>query len=80
MSRTEDSMENLNALTIITKALLDKGIDYEVTLNGSGVRIRVFDAKTDTTVGINHSDSLESALAGVLAASIAAPFDGLSIL
>ena len=73
-------MDNLNALNIKTKALLDKGIDYEVTLNGSGVRVRVFDANTDTTIGINHSDSLESALAGVLATSIAAPFVGLSVL
>jgi len=57
----------METLAIITKALLDKGLDYEVTLNMSNVRVRLFDSKTDATLGIDTSDSLERALSGVLA-------------
>ena len=73
-------MKNIDTLAILTKALLDRGIDYDVTLSGSEVLVRLFDANTDTTVGINASDSLEGALSNVLATSIAAPFSGLSVL
>ncbi len=60
-------MDDNKVLTIFTKALLDRRLDFDVTLNGSEVRVRVFDGITNDTVGIDTSDSVESALAGVLA-------------
>ena len=53
--------------TILTKALLEKGMDYEVTLKGSEVGVRLFDRLTGHTLGTETSDSLEKALAYTVA-------------
>lgn len=58
---------NNKVLETFTMALFDRGLDYEVTLKGSEVRVRVFDSSTESTIGIDTSTSLESALASVLA-------------
>ena len=60
-------MDNLDTLTIFTKALLDKGLDYEVTLNGSEVGVKLFDTLTGTMIGTSTKGSLEESLAAVLA-------------
>jgi len=60
----------MKTLTIFTKALLDKGLDYEVTMRGSEVDVRVFDKLNEATVGSSTQDSLEKALATVLANAV----------
>ena len=69
-------MDDLSTLTIFTKALLDKGLDYEVTLKGSEVDVRLFDRLTGDTIGNNKNKSLEEALASVLATVASQPAHG----
>ena len=57
----------MKVLSIFTKALLDRGVDYEVTLRGSEVTVRLFDQLEGVTIAQDTSDSLETALATVLA-------------
>ena len=76
-------MNELNTLTIFTKALLDKGMDYEVTLKGSEVSVKLFDRLTGNVIGQSTKDSLEASLASVLANIASRPYPpmlGLSIL
>jgi len=59
--------DNLNTLTIFTKALLDKGMDYEVTLNGAEVSVKLLDTLTGKVIGQAINNSLEASLASILA-------------
>lgn len=52
----------METLTILTKALLDKGVDYEVTLKGSEVGVRLYDQMTQETIQSAVGESLEQAL------------------
>ena len=60
-------MNNLNTLTIFTKALLDIGLDLDVTLNGSYVGVELFESTTGRVVGSSVKGSLEESLADILA-------------
>jgi len=76
-------MSDNKVLAILTQALLNKGLDYEVTLKGSSVGVRLIDNLTDDTIGSSTKGSLEEALSDVLASVISrAPksYVGLSVL
>ena len=78
----------MDTLVYLTEALFNKGLDYEVTLKGSKTTVRLFDSLTLGTIGISEKNSLEEALASILATvadgapqmSGYVPFDGLSRL
>ena len=69
----------MGTLVLLTGALLNKGLDYEVTLKDSTTTVRLFDQLTQATLGTNTSETVEQALATVLAdiASDSPRYDGL---
>ncbi len=75
-------MDDLNVLTIFTKALLDKGIDYEVTLKGAEVSVRLLDIGSDAVIARSTRSSLEEALAASMAcaANRTVRMEGLTVL
>jgi len=69
-------------LAVLTENLMKNGLDYEVTLEGSGTSVRLIDSMTNTPIGYSKQDTVEEALMVVLAqvASRANGNQGLSIL
>jgi len=73
----------------LTTALLNRGLDFEVTLRDSKSTVRLFDSMTNATIGTDTKETIEEAMASVLA-NVACnapqfkdgkePFDGLSRL
>jgi|TARA_R110001606_G_scaffold389253_1_gene555229 hypothetical protein len=69
-------------LAVLTEQLMKNGLDYEVTLEGSGTTVRLIDSMTNTSLGFSRQETLEEALMTVLAqaASRSGSGQGLSIL
>lgn len=69
-------------LAVLTEQLMKNGLDYEVTLEGSGTSVRLIDSMTNTSLGFSKQETLEEALMTVLAqaASRSGSEQGLSIL
>jgi hypothetical protein len=69
-------------LAVLTEQLMKNGLDYEVTLEGSGTSVRLIDSMTNTSLGFSKQETLEEALMTVLAqaASRAGGNQGLSVL
>jgi hypothetical protein len=69
-------------LAVLTENLMKNGLDYEVTLEGSGTSVRLIDSMTNTSLGFSKQETLEEALMTVLAqaASRSGSEQGLSIL
>ena len=59
----------METLTIFTKALLEKGVDLEVTMRQTGVNVRLIDLLTNDTITEGKGISLEEALAIAVANS-----------
>ena len=57
----------MEVLAIFTKALLDRGIDFEVTLDLSGVHLRLLDMSSGISIGESTGPTLEEALANSVA-------------
>ena len=62
-------MNNLDFLTTLTKHLLRNGLDYEVTLEGSGTTVKLLDDMTGSTIATSKQETLEEALAATLASA-----------
>lgn len=73
----------MDMLQALTQKILDKDMDYEVTLKGSTVSVRLLDRMTENTIGYAEKGSLEEALVEILctvASRAPQHFDGLSRL
>lgn len=69
-------------LAVLTEQLMKNGLDYEVTLEGSGTTVKLIDSMTNASLGYSKQETLEEALMVVLAqaASRSGSGQGLSIL
>ncbi len=69
-------------LATMTQELISNGLDYEVTLEGSGTTVKLLDDMTGSTLATSKRETLEEALTSVLiqAASRSGNFQGLSRL
>lgn len=75
-------LNNLNLLTSLTQHLLEHGLDYEVTLHGSGTDVTIIDTLTNDELVSTSGEDVERALFKGLAiiASRAKKEDMLSYL